>query len=77
MSPLQAEAMARSIMFGPAPKSFLPPEEQLKNIASGYEAAYKQSGAFKQPKSYSNGGAPISTGSQFEILAKRAFNTRR
>ena len=80
MNPLQAEALARSIMFGPAPKSFLDPEDQLKNIAAGYQAAFDQSSASKQPKfkpvSNNNKGAPLSTGSQFEILAKRAFNHR-
>lgn len=79
MNPLQAEALARSIMFGPAPKSFLDPEDQLKDIAAGYQAAFNQSSASRQPKFKpvsSNKGAPLSTGSQFEILAKRAFNHR-
>ena len=79
MNPLQAEALARSIMFGPAPKSFLDPEDQLKNIAAGYQAAFDQSSASKQPKFKpvsSNKGAPLSTGTQLEILAKRAFNHR-
>ena len=79
MNPLQAEALARSIMFGPAPKSFLKPEDQLKDIAAGYQAAFDQSSASKQPKFKpvsSNKGAPLSTGTQFEILAKRAFNHR-
>lgn len=80
MNPLQAEALARSIMFGPAPKSFLDPEDQLKDIAAGYQAAFDQSSASKQPKfkpvSNNNKGAPSSTGTQFEILAKRAFNHR-
>lgn len=79
MNPLQAEALARSIMFGPAPKSFLEPEDQLKDIAAGYQAAFNQSSASRQPKFKpvsSNKGAPLSTGTQFEILAKRAFNHR-
>ena len=79
MNPLQAEALARSIMFGPAPKSFLEPEDQLKDIAAGYQAAFDQSSASRQPKFKpvsSNKGAPLSTGTQFEILAKRAFNHR-
>lgn len=80
MNPLQAEALARSIMFGPAPKSFLEPEDQLKDIAAGYQAAFDQSSASRQPKfkpvSNNNKGAPSSTGTQFEILAKRAFNYR-
>ena len=79
MNPLQAEALARSIMFGPAPKSFLDPEDQLKDIAAGYQAAFNQSSASRQPKFKpvsSNKGAPLSTGTQFEILAKRAFNHR-
>lgn len=79
MNPLQAEALARSIMFGPAPKSFLDPEDQLKDIAAGYQAAFNQSSASRQPKFKpvsSNKGAPSSTGTQLEILAKRAFNTR-
>lgn len=80
MNPLQAEALARSIMFGPAPKSFLEPEDQLKDIAAGYQAAFNQSSASRQPKfkpvSNNNKGAPSSTGTQFEILAKRAFNHR-
>ena len=79
MNPLQAEALARSIMFGPAPKSFLDPEDQLKNIAAGYQAAFDQSSASRQPKFKpvsSNKGAPLSTGTQLEILAKRAFNHR-
>lgn len=80
MNPLQAEALARSIMFGPAPKSFLEPEDQLKNIAAGYQAAFNQSSASRQPKfkpvSNNNKGAPSSTGTQLEILAKRAFNHR-
>lgn len=80
MNPLQAEALARSIMFGPAPKSFLNPKDQLKDIAAGYADAFNQSFAFKQPKfkpvSNNNKGAPSSTGTQFEILAKRAFNHR-
>jgi len=79
MNPLQAEALARSIMFGPAPKSFLEPEDQLKDIAARYQAAIDQSSASKQPKFKpvsSNKGAPLSTGTQFEILAKRAFNHR-
>lgn len=79
MNPLQAEALARSIMFGPAPKSFLDPEDQLKDIAAGYQAAFDQSSASKQPKFKpvsSNKGAPLSTGTQLEILAKRAFNHR-
>ena len=79
MNPLQAEALARSIMFGPAPKSFLEPEDQLKDIAAGYQAAFDQSSASKQPKFKpvsSNKGAPLSTGTQLEILAKRAFNHR-
>ena len=50
MNPLQAEALARSIMFGPAPKSFLNPKDQLKDIAAGYADAFNQSSAFKQPK---------------------------
>lgn len=79
MNPLQAEALARSIMFGPAPKSFLEPEDQLKDIAAGYQAAFDQSSASRQPKFKpvsSNKGAPSSTGTQLEILAKRAFNHR-
>ena len=80
MNPLQAEALARSIMFGPAPKSFLEPEDQLKDIAAGYQAAFNQSSASRQPKfkpvSNNNKGAPLSTGTQLEILAKRAFNHR-
>lgn len=79
MNPLQAEALARSIMFGPAPKSFLDPEDQLKDIAAGYQAAFNQSSASRQPKFKpvsSNKGAPSSTGTQLEILAKRAFNHR-
>lgn len=79
MNPLQAEALARSIMFGPAPKSFLEPEDQLKDIAAGYQAAFNQSSASRQPKFKpvsSNKGAPLSTGTQLEILAKRAFNHR-
>ena len=64
MNPLQAEALARSIMFGPAPKSFLDPEDQLKDIAAGYQAAFNQSSAFKQPKPKSTSndkGAKIGT----------------
>lgn len=60
MDPLQAQALARSIMFGPAPKSFLTPEQELKKIESGYEAAVKYSGAIKQPKS-GNTGAKVGT----------------
>lgn len=80
MNPLQAEALARSIMFGPAPKSFLDPKDQLKDIAAGYADAFNQSSASRQPKfkpvSNNNKGAPSSTGTQLEILAKRAFNHR-
>lgn len=62
MDPLQAQALARSIMFGPAPKSFLTPEQQLKKIEAGYEAAVKYSGAIKQPKSTSSDkGAKVGT----------------
>ena len=62
MNPLQAEALARSIMFGPKPKSFLNPKQQLKDIAAGYASAFNQSAAFKQPKPTSgNGGAQIGT----------------
>jgi membrane protein len=65
MNPLQAEALARSIMFGPAPKSFLDPEDQLKNIAAGYADAFNQSSAFKQPKpkstTSSDKGAKVGT----------------
>ena len=64
MDPLQAEALARSIMFGPAPKSFLTPEQELKKIEAGYEAAVKYSGAIKQPKPKSNSsdkGAKVGT----------------
>lgn len=62
MNPLQAQALARSIMFGPAPKSFLTPEQQLKKIEAGYEAAVKYSGAIKQPKSTSSDkGAKVGT----------------
>lgn len=64
MNPLQAEALARSIMFGPAPKSFLEPEDQLKNIAAGYQAAFDQSSASRQPKFKpvsSNKGAKVGT----------------
>lgn len=65
MNPLQAEALARSIMFGPAPKSFLDPEDQLKDIAAGYQAAFNQSSAFKQPKpkstTNSDKGAKVGT----------------
>ena len=80
MNPLQADSLARSIMFGPAPKSFLEPEDQLKDIAAAYQAAFDQSSASRQPKfkpvSNNNKGTPSSTGTQFEILAKRAFNHR-
>ena len=62
MDPLQAQALARSIMFGPAPKSFLSPEQQLKKTEAGYEAAVKYSGAIKQPKSTSSDkGAKVGT----------------
>ena len=65
MNPLQAEALARSIMFGPAPKSFLDPKDQLKNIAAGYADAFNQSSAFKQPKpkstTNSDKGAKVGT----------------
>jgi len=65
MNPLQAEALARSIMFGPAPKSFLNPKDQLKNIAAGYADAFNQSSAFKQPKpkstTNSDKGAKVGT----------------
>ena len=65
MNPLQAEALARSIMFGPAPKSFLNPKDQLKDIAAGYADAFNQSSAFKQPKpksnTSSNKGAKVGT----------------
>lgn len=64
MNPLQAEALARSIMFGPAPKSFLNPKDQLKDIAAGYQAAFNQSSAFKQPKpksTSSDKGAKVGT----------------
>ena len=64
MNPLQAEALARSIMFGPAPKSFLNPKDELKNIAAGYQAAFNQSSAFKQPKpksTSSDKGAKVGT----------------
>ena len=79
MDPAEAESLARSIMFGPKPKSFIPPEDQLKDIAAAYQAAFNQSSASRQPKFKpvsSNKGAPSSTGTQFEILAKRAFNHR-
>nr|DAE83407.1 MAG TPA: hypothetical protein [Caudoviricetes sp.] len=72
MNPLQAEALVRSIMFGPAPKSFAP-ERQLKDIAAGYADAFKQSAASRQPKFSSGGGAPRSSISQAEILARRVF----
>lgn len=65
MNPLQAEALARSIMFGPAPKSFLDPKDQLKDIAAGYADAFNQSSAFKQPKpkstTSSDKGAKVGT----------------
>lgn len=62
MDPLQAQALARNIMFGPAPKSFLTPEQQLKKTEAGYEAAVKYSGAIKQPKSTSSDkGAKVGT----------------
>lgn len=65
MNPLQAEALARSIMFGPAPKSFLNPKDQLKDIAAGYADAFNQSSAFKQPKpkstANSDKGAKVGT----------------
>lgn len=64
MDPLQAQALSRSIMFGPAPKSFLTPEQQLKKIEAGYEAAVKYSGAIKQPKpksTSSDKGAKVGT----------------
>lgn len=65
MNPLQAEALARSIMFGPAPKSFLNPKDQLKDIAAGYADAFNQSSAFKQPKpkstTSSDKGAKVGT----------------
>ena len=65
MNPLQAEALARSIMFGPAPKSFLNPKDQLKDIAAGYADAFNQSSAFKQPKpkstTNSDKGAKVGT----------------
>lgn len=65
MNPLQAEALARSIMFGPAPKSFLDPKDQLKDIAAGYADAFNQSSAFKQPKpkstTNSDKGAKVGT----------------
>ena len=51
------------IMFGPAPKSFLDPEDQLKDIAAGYQAAFNQSSASRQPKSTTNSdkGAKVGT----------------
>lgn len=65
MNPLQAEALARSIMFGPAPKSFLNPKDQLKDIEAGYQAAFDQSSASKQPKpkstTNSDKGAKVGT----------------
>jgi hypothetical protein len=65
MNPLEAEALARSVMFGPAPKSFLNPKDQLKDIAAGYQAAFNQSSAFKQPKpkstTNSDKGAKVGT----------------
>ena len=65
MNPLQAEALARSIMFGPTPKSFLDPKDQLKDIAAGYADAFNQSSAFKQPKpkstTSSDKGAKVGT----------------
>ena len=69
---MNPEALARSIMFGPAPKSFLDPEDQLKDIAAGYQSSASRQPKFKPVSS--NKGAPLSTGTQFEILAKRAFN---
>lgn len=57
--------LARSIMFGPAPKSFLNPKDQLKDIAAGYADAFNQSSAFKQPKpkstTNSDKGAKVGT----------------
>ena len=57
--------LARSITFGPAPKSFLNPKDQLKDIAAGYADAFNQSSAFKQPKpkstTNSDKGAKVGT----------------
>lgn len=69
MDPLQAQALARSIMFGPAPKSFLTPEQQLKKIEAGYEAAVKYSGAIKQPKSTTNSDKGAKVGTLDDALA--------
>ena len=69
MDPLQAEVLARSIMFGPAPKSFLTPEQELKKIEAGYEAAIKYSGAIKQPKSTSSSDKGAKVGTLDDALA--------
>ena len=69
MNPLQAEALARSIMFGPAPKSFLNPKDQLKDIAAGYADAFNQSSAFKQPKSTTNSDKGAKVGTLDDALA--------
>ena len=69
MDPLQAQALARSIMFGPAPKSFLTPEQQLKKTEAVYEAAVKYSGAIKQPKSTTNSDKGAKVGTLDDALA--------
>ena len=69
MNPLQAEALARSIMFGPAPKSFLNPKDQLKDIAAGYADAFNQSSAFKQPKPTTNSDKGAKVGTLDDALA--------
>ena len=69
MNPLQAEALARSIMFGPAPKSFLNPKDQLKDIAAGYADAFNQSSAFKQPKSTTSSDKGAKVGTLDDALA--------
>lgn len=71
MNPLQAEALARSIMFGPAPKSFLDSKDQLKDIAAGYADAFNQSSAFKQskPKSTTSSDKGAKVGTLDDALA--------
>lgn len=70
MDPLQAQALARNIMFGPAPKSFLTPEQELKKIEAGYEAAVKYSGAIKpKPKSTTSSDKGAKVGTLDDALA--------
>ena len=57
------------IMFDPAPKSFLDPEDQLKDIAAGYQAAFNQSSASRQPKSTTNSDKGAKVGTLDDALA--------